>query len=229
MGELVINQAMLAERVAEAGLPRMSPVAIGLDELEQLTREIQDSVMAIRAQPVKSVFQRMPRLVREVAAQTGKSVRLELEGEGTEVDKTVIERLIDPLTHMIRNAIDHGLEKPARFGGEAGKQEEGVVRVSAAAPLRADRHRDLGRRRRDQPRAGPLAIAVDKGLIPADVKLTDDETDNLIFLPGFSTAQTISDISGRGVGMDVVQALGPGARAAASPSRPRPARDRPSR
>ena len=203
VGELVINQAMLAERVAALGLPRMSPVAIGLDELEQLTREIQDSVMAIRAQPVKSVFQRLPRLVREVAAQTGKSVRLELEGEGTEVDKTVIERLIDPLTHMIRNAIDHGLEGPAKRR-EAGKQEEGVVRVSAAhrsGRIAIEISDDGGGIDRERVRS----IAVDKGLIPADVKLTDDETDNLIFLPGFSTAQTISDISGRGVGLDVVR------------------------
>jgi two-component system, chemotaxis family, sensor kinase CheA len=112
VGELVINQAMLTQQMLEAGLARGSGVANGLDELEQLTREIQDSVMAIRAQPVKSVFQRMPRLVREVAAMTGKSVRLTTEGENTEVDKTVIERLADPLTHMIRNAIDHGLESP---------------------------------------------------------------------------------------------------------------------
>ena len=130
VGELVINQAMLAQRVTEAGLARASGIVIGLDELEQLTREIQDSVMAIRAQPVKSVFQRMPRLVRELAAMTGKSVRLVTDGENTEVDKTVIERLADPLTHMIRNAIDHGLEKPeARIA--AGKPEEGTVRLSA--------------------------------------------------------------------------------------------------
>jgi two-component system chemotaxis sensor kinase CheA len=96
VGELVINQAMLAQRVNEAGLARASGVVMGLDELEQLTREIQDNVMAIRAQPVKSVFQRMPRLVRELAAMTGKSVRLLTDGEGTEVDKTVIERLTDP-------------------------------------------------------------------------------------------------------------------------------------
>jgi len=98
VGELVINQAMLAQRVVEAGLARSSTIALGLDDLEQLTREIQDSVMAIRAQPVKSVFQRMPRLVREVAAATGKKVRLVTEGEGTEVDKTVIERLSDPIS-----------------------------------------------------------------------------------------------------------------------------------
>ncbi len=210
VGELVINQAMLAERVNEAGMGRVSAVAVGLDELEQLTREIQDSVMAIRAQAVKSVFQRMPRLVREVAAQTGKTVRLVTEGEGTEVDKTVIERLSDPLTHMIRNAIDHGLEKP-EVRRERGKPEEGVVRLSALHRSGrivievADDGAGINR-----PRV--KAIAAEKGLIAADAPLTDDEIDNLIFLPGFSTASTISDISGRGVGMDVVkrsiQALG---------------------
>ncbi len=203
VGELVINQAMLTERVAGLNLPRMSPVAIGLDELEQLTREIQDSVMAIRAQPVKSVFQRLPRLVREVAAQTGKSVRLELEGEGTEVDKTVIERLVDPLTHMIRNAIDHGLET-TEVRRQAGKPDEGVVRVSAAhrsGRISIEIADDGGGINRARVRS----IAVEKGLIPADVKLSDEETDNLIFLPGFSTAEAISAISGRGVGMDVVR------------------------
>ncbi len=210
VGELVINQAMLAQRVTEAGLARASGIVIGLDELEQLTREIQDSVMAIRAQPVKSVFQRMPRLVRELAAMTGKSVRLVSEGEGTEVDKTVIERLTDPLTHMIRNAIDHGLEKPeARIA--AGKPEEGTVRLSALHRSGrivieiSDDGAGINRPRVKQ-------IAIDKGLIPADAQLTDEEVDNLIFLPGFSTASEISDISGRGVGMDVVkrsiQALG---------------------
>ncbi|MCX8497821.1 MAG: chemotaxis protein CheA, partial [Caulobacteraceae bacterium] len=131
VGELVINQAMLAQRVTESGVPRSSNIAMGLDDLEHLTREIQDSVMAIRAQPVKSVFQRMPRLVREVAAMTGKQVRLVTEGEGTEVDKTVIERLTDPITHMIRNAIDHGLERP-EVRVAAGKGPEGTVRLSAA-------------------------------------------------------------------------------------------------
>ena len=210
VGELVINQAMLAVRVTEAGLARVSAVAVGLDELEQLTREIQDSVMAIRAQPVRSVFQRMPRLVREVAAQTGKTVRLVTEGEGTEVDKTVIERLSDPLTHMIRNAIDHGLEKPEKRLA-AGKPEEGLVKLSAlhrSGRIVIEVSDDGGGINRDRVRQ----IAVDKGLISSDAKLTDDEIDNLIFLPGFSTASVVSDISGRGVGMDVVkrsiQALG---------------------
>ncbi len=210
VGELVINQAMLAQRVQEAGLARASGVATGLDELEQLTREIQDSVMAIRAQPVKSVFQRMPRLVREVAAMTGKSVRLVTDGENTEVDKTVIERIADPLTHMIRNAIDHGLETPeARV--KAGKPEEGVVHLSAL-------HRsgriviEVSDDGAGINRSKVKELAASKGLIAADAALADDEIDNLIFLPGFSTAATVSDISGRGVGMDVVrrsiQALG---------------------
>ena len=203
VGELVINQAMLAQRVHEAGLARASSVAVGLDELEQLTREIQDSVMAIRAQPVKSVFQRMPRLVREVASITGKQARLTTEGEGTEVDKTVIERLTDPLTHMIRNAIDHGLESPEKRIA-AGKNPEGVVKLSAAHRSGrivievADDGGGINRERVKQ-------IAIDKGLIPADAVLSDEETDNLIFLPGFSTADAVSDISGRGVGMDVVK------------------------
>ena len=203
VGELVINQAMLAQRVIEAGMARASSVAVGLDELEQLTRELQDSVMAIRAQPVKSVFQRMPRLAREVASATGKQVRVVTEGEGTEVDKTVIERLADPLTHMIRNAIDHGLEKPERRR-EAGKNPEGVVRLAAfhrSGRIVIEVSDDGGGINRERVRA----IAAEKGLIAADAMLSDEDTDNLIFMPGFSTADAISDISGRGVGMDVVR------------------------
>ncbi|WP_152045525.1 chemotaxis protein CheA [Aureimonas psammosilenae] len=210
VGELVIHQVMLSQRVAQAGLPRASEVAVGMDELEQLTREIQDSVMAIRAQPVKSVFQKLPRLVREVADVTGKQVRLVTEGEWTEVDKTVIERLSDPLTHMIRNAIDHGIESPEKRR-DVGKHEEGTVRVAAM-------HRsgriviEISDDGAGINRAVVRNIAVTKNLIPADANLTDEETDNLIFLPGFSTKDKVSELSGRGVGMDVVkrsvQALG---------------------
>jgi two-component system chemotaxis sensor kinase CheA len=210
VGELVINEAMLSQRVLEAGIARTSGVAMALEELEHLTREIQDSVMAIRAQPVRSVFQRMPRLVREVAAQTNKQVRLVTEGEGTEVDKTVIERIADPLTHMIRNAIDHGLESTEKRIA-AGKNPEGTVRLTALHRSGrivlevSDDGAGINRARVKQK-------AVENGLIAADAVLSDEEIDNLIFLPGFSTASTISDISGRGVGMDVVrqsvQALG---------------------
>jgi two-component system chemotaxis sensor kinase CheA len=203
VGELVIQQAMLSQRVLESGLARSSNVALGLEDLELLTREIQDSVMAIRAQPVKSVFQRMPRLAREVADMTGKRVKLIMEGEGTEVDKTVIERLTDPITHMLRNAIDHGLEDPeGRIA--AGKPPEGIVRLRAlhrggriVIELQDD-GRGINR-----PRVRGIAVA--KGLITEDAPLSDEEIDNLIFLPGFSTAEVISDISGRGVGMDVVR------------------------
>ena len=210
VGELVIQQAMLAQRVMESGLARSSDIALGLEDLELLTRDIQDSVMAIRAQPVKSVFQRMPRLVREVGEMTGKRVRLVTSGEDTEVDKTVVERLAEPITHMLRNAIDHGLESPEEREA-AGKPAEGVVRLAALHRSGrivieiADDGKGINR-----PRV--RGIAVDRGLIAEDAVLTDDEVDNLIFLPGFSTAETITDVSGRGVGMDVVkrsiQALG---------------------
>jgi two-component system chemotaxis sensor kinase CheA len=203
VGELVITEAMVSQRVLEAGLARTSAVAMALEELEALTREIQDSVMAIRAQPVRAVFQRMPRLVRELAAHTGKQVRLVTEGEGTEVDKTVIERIADPLTHMIRNAIDHGLESTeGRIA--AGKPAEGLVRLSALHRSGrivievSDDGAGINRTRVRQK-------AIENGLISPDAQLTDDEVDNLIFLPGFSTASAISDISGRGVGMDVVR------------------------
>jgi two-component system chemotaxis sensor kinase CheA len=208
VGELVINRAMLSQRITEAGLT--SSVATGLTELEQLTREIQESVMAIRAQPVKPLFQRMSRIVRECASSTGKSVRLRTEGEATEVDKTVIERLADPLTHMIRNAVDHGLESTEdRLA--AGKPEEGVVRLTAAHRSGrivieiADDGAGI-----DRPRV--REIAVRKGLIADEAQLSETEIDNLLFMPGFSTASTVSNLSGRGVGMDVVkrsiQALG---------------------
>jgi two-component system chemotaxis sensor kinase CheA len=203
VGELVINQAMLTQRVLEAGAVKNASIATGLEDLEHLTREIQESVMAIRAQPVRPLFQRMARIVREVADSTGKNVRLRTEGENAEVDRTVIERLADPLTHMIRNAVDHGLEGPeARIG--AGKPAQGEVRLSAAHKSGrvvieiADDGRGI-----DRPKV--KAIAIRKGLIPADALLTDAEIDNLLFLPGFSTAETVSDISGRGVGMDVVK------------------------
>ena len=210
VGELVIQQAMLAQRVVESGLARSSGISVGLEDLELLTREIQDSVMAIRAQPVKSVFQRMPRLVREVAEMTGKRVRLVTDGEATEVDKTVVERLAEPITHMLRNAIDHGLEGPDdRIA--AGKPVEGTVRMVALHRSGrivieiSDDGRGINRER-------VRGIAVSRGLIAEDAVLSDEEVDNLIFLPGFSTADAVSDISGRGVGMDVVrrsiQALG---------------------
>lgn len=210
VGELVINQAMLSQSVIENDNNGASSINMGLEELQQLTREIQDSVMAIRAQPVKPVFQRMSRIVREIADMTGKSIRLITEGENTEVDKTVIDKLAEPLTHMIRNAVDHGVETPEKRVA-LGKNPEGTVRLTAKHRSGrilielADDGAGINRERVRQK-------AIDKDLINPDANLSDEEIDNLIFLPGFSTAEKLSDISGRGVGMDVVkrsiQALG---------------------
>ncbi|MGO8025078.1 chemotaxis protein CheA [Rhizobium leguminosarum] len=210
VGELVINQAMLSQSVIENDTTGTSSINMGLEELQQLTREIQDSVMAIRAQPVKPVFQRMSRIVREIADMTGKSIRLITEGENTEVDKTVIDKLAEPLTHMIRNAVDHGIETPEKRAA-AGKNTEGTVRLTAkhrSGRILIELADDGAGINREKVRQK----AIDNDLIPADSNLSDEEIDNLIFLPGFSTADKISDISGRGVGMDVVkrsiQALG---------------------
>ncbi|MDE2184129.1 MAG: chemotaxis protein CheA [Alphaproteobacteria bacterium] len=203
VGELVITQAMLSQRVTDYSSQQGAAVTAGLNELEHLLRELQEAVMAIRTQPVKSVFQRMPRLVRELAAQTNKQVHLVLEGEATEVDKTVIERLGEPLTHMIRNAIDHGLEMPDERVA-AGKPPEGTVILSAEHRSGrivievSDDGRGIDRDRVKQK-------AVEKGLISANENLSEEEIDNLIFMPGFSTAGQISNISGRGVGLDVVR------------------------
>lgn len=210
VGELVINQAMLAQSVTEAGLPPNSPVMTGLEAFMMLTRDIQDSVMMIRAQPVKPLFQRMARIVRESSSAIGKEVKLRTEGEATEVDKTVIERLADPLTHMIRNAVDHGLE-PTETRVAAGKPREGVITLCAqhrSGRVVIEVTDDGGGINRKK----VFAKAVEKGLVPADSHLSDSEIDNLLFLPGFSTADQVSALSGRGVGMDVVkssiQALG---------------------
>ena len=203
VGELVINQAMLAQSLQHVGLSPHSDAMNGLAEFQRLTRDIQDSVMMIRAQPVKPLFQRMSRIVREASAAVGKDVRLISEGENTEVDKTVIERIADPLTHMIRNAVDHGLESPQERRA-AGKPQSGIVRLSAAHRSGrviievSDDGAGINRKRVQE-------IAVNKGLITAGMPLSDTEIDNLLFLPGFSTASSISDLSGRGVGMDVVR------------------------
>ncbi|MDW5315422.1 chemotaxis protein CheA [Rhizobium sp. PL01] len=210
VGELVINQAMLSQSVIENDSNGVSSINMGLEELQQLTREIQDSVMAIRAQPVKPVFQRMARTVREIADITGKSVRLVTEGENTEVDKTVIDKLAEPLTHMIRNAVDHGLEMPEKRIA-AGKNAEGTVKLTAkhrSGRIVIELSDDGAGINREKVRQK----AIDNDLIAADANLSDEEIDNLIFHAGFSTADKVSDLSGRGVGMDVVkrsiQALG---------------------
>lgn len=203
VGELVIAQAMLHQVIDE--LPEQTSARISniLSDLVRHTRGLKDSVMAIRAQPVSSVFQRMPRLVRELSAKTGKKVQIEMFGETTEVDKTIIERLSDPLTHIIRNSIDHGIEAPNDRIAK-GKHEEGTIRMSAeqrGGRIVIEIADDGGGINCER----VLKKAKDKGLVDPNAVLSDDEICNLIFLPGFSTAETVSDISGRGVGMDVVR------------------------
>jgi two-component system chemotaxis sensor kinase CheA len=199
VGELVIAQAMMVQRLASEGIAASEELAL----LDGLTREIQESAMSIRAQPIGSVFSRVPRILRELAASTGKQVKLELIGEATELDKTVIERLGEPLTHLIRNAVDHGIEDPDdRLA--AGKSAEGTLVLSAEhrSGRILIRIADDGR---GIDRARVFAKAVEKGIIAADAQLSKEDIDALIFAPGFSTAATVTSVSGRGVGMDVVR------------------------
>lgn len=203
VGEIVITQSMLVECVRSLPYDVHAKTAEGMLTLSRQTRELQDHVMAVRAQPVKAVFQRMPRLVRELAQTLGKEVRLVLEGENTEVDKTIIEELADPLTHMIRNSMDHGLETPDERA-EAGKPREGTIKLIAEHRAGrivisvTDDGRGINRDRL-------LAKARSRGLVGADERLQPEEIDQLIFAAGLSTAEAVSDISGRGVGMDVVR------------------------
>lgn len=198
VGELVIRGSILSDRLSPKDQERVE-----LPELARLTREIQDNVMSLRAQPIKQAFSRVPRMLRDLSAETGKQIALEVTGETTEVDKGVIEKIGDPLTHMIRNAADHGIESPDEREA-AGKPREGTIRLSAEQKgarifVRvADDGRGINRER-------VRAKAVEKKIIAADAVLSNEEIDQLICAPGFSTAETISNISGRGVGMDVVR------------------------
>lgn len=210
VGELIINQSMIAQRVDDLQLQHDTDMSSHVESYRLLARDIQEAVMAIRAQPVKPLFQRMSRIVREAADGTGKQAQLVMLGEATEVDKTVVERLADPLTHMVRNSVDHGLESPEKRLA-AGKDSIGTIWLSAA-----HRSGSVVITIRDDgaglDREKVLRVAVAKGLVPADAELSEAEIDNLIFLPGFSTASAASLLSGRGVGLDVVrtavQALG---------------------
>lgn len=206
VGELVIHQSVLnrrlSDRLGDMGLASSDDVAGALSDLQNLTREIQENVMAIRAQQVKPLFQRMARIARDAADLAGKEMRFVTEGEATEVDKIVIEQLVDPLTHMIRNAIDHGLESPDQRRA-AGKAEQGQVRLSAAhrsGRVVIELSDDGGGINRPK----VLEKARSRGLVPQDAILSEAEIDNLLFLPGFSTAEAVTSLSGRGVGLDVV-------------------------
>ncbi len=199
VGELVIAQAMLTQRIENEGFAHVEELAM----LDTLVRDIQEHAMAFRAQPISSVFGRVPRLLRELASNTGKHVKLEVTGETTELDKTVIERLSEPMTHLIRNAVDHGIETPAERTA-AGKDAEGTLTLAAEQKAGriviqiSDDGRGIDREK-------VLAKAIKNGLIAHDAELSDDEVNQLVFAPGFSTAAQVSNISERGVGMDVVK------------------------
>ncbi|MEM9838441.1 MAG: chemotaxis protein CheA [Pseudomonadota bacterium] len=204
VSELVISQSMLSQAVEDhhSGTEDQA-ILSGLDEFRQLTRELQESVMAIRAEPVRSIFMRMGQIARSTANSCEKKVRLITDGEHTEVDKTVIERLAEPLTHMIRNAVDHGIESP-EDRVKAGKDEVGSIRLSAdhqSGRVVMTVEDDGGGVNRE----AVLRKAIEKGIVAEDAQLSDSEIDQLLFAPGFSTAASISQVSGRGVGMDVVK------------------------
>jgi len=203
VGEIAISQAMVLQQIDQALIDENPKLFRELTQLLQHTRTLQDSVMAIRAQPVRSIFARMPRVVRELEQQTGKKVAIEMSGQETEIDKTIIEELSDPLIHIIRNSIDHGIELPEERLA-AGKPATGTVTLSAThrggriIVQVSDDGRGIDRMRvREQ--------AVRQKLVPVNAELSDEEILGLILMPGFSTAESISDLSGRGVGMDVVQ------------------------
>ncbi len=208
VGEMLITQAGIAQKLIEIqgndGGEDGMEMGHNVDAMSRQLRELQESVMAIRAQPVKSVFSRMPRVVRDLADKLGKEAKLELEGEHTEVDATVIEELSEPLTHMLRNSMDHGLEATVEDRITAGKPRVGHIKLSAEH--RGERViitiEDDGR---GVNREKVLAKARDNGLISAEDSLSPEEIDMLIFHPGFSTADEVSSVSGRGVGMDVVK------------------------
>ncbi len=209
VGELVITQAML-KQVSNALDPvHAEQLFAGLDLLERNTRDLQEAVIGVRMLPVDAVFRRFPRLVRDLSSRLGKQVRLRTIGEGTELDKGLIEKIADPLVHLVRNSIDHGLEMPD-VRRDAGKDETGTITLAASHQGGhivievSDDGRGLNRDK-------ILAKAHERGLAVPD-NPTDAQVWDLIFQPGFSTADAVTDLSGRGVGMDVVrrniQALG---------------------
>ncbi|MFP5406350.1 MAG: chemotaxis protein CheA, partial [Gammaproteobacteria bacterium] len=202
VGELVITQAMLAQNSAGVDATLHERLASGLADLERNTRDLQEAVMSIRMIPMSIVFNRFPRMLRDLARKLGKKVDFVTQGEATELDKGMVEKIIDPLTHLVRNSCDHGIELPAERLA-AGKPETGTITLTAShqgGSIMIE-VRDDGK---GLSRARLLAKARDRGLVVSD-SMTDAEVWNLIFAPGFSTADLVTDVSGRGVGMDVVK------------------------
>jgi two-component system chemotaxis sensor kinase CheA len=203
VGELIITQSMLSSFSESCDGAAMESLRRGLTHLARNTRELQESVLKIRMLPISFSFNRVPRLVHELSRKLGKKVELKLTGENTELDKTVLEKIGDPLIHLVRNSLDHGLETPEKRIA-AGKRDTGTLELSAThagGSIVIEVKDDGAGLNKDR----ILAKARERGLINGSAVLTDEQIYNLIFLPGFSTAETISDVSGRGVGMDVVR------------------------
>jgi len=203
VGELVITQSMLSQLGENFEPSRLVQLVDGLEQLERNTRELQEGIMRIRMLPISFAFNRFPRLVHDLSAKMGKQVELKLAGEHTELDKTVMEKIGDPLVHLVRNSLDHGLETPEKRLA-AGKSEIGELHLNAyhqggnIVIEISDDGAGLNEEKIYQK-------AVERGLVSEDEQLSPEKIHDLIFLPGFSTADIVSDVSGRGVGMDVVR------------------------
>tara|TARA_Y100001954_G_scaffold238583_1_gene306947 strand:- start:118505 stop:120733 length:2229 start_codon:yes stop_codon:yes gene_type:complete len=200
VGELVIVQAQISQVVSERSDPQMTALA---EELERLSDELRDSTLGIRMLPIGTSFSKFKRLVRDLSGELGKEIGLRTSGEDTELDKTVIERLGDPLVHLLRNSLDHGIEPPSEREA-AGKPAQGMILLSAehSGGEVLIRITDDGRGMSSE---SIREKAIERGLIASDADMTDKELLKLIFEPGFSTAKEITNVSGRGVGMDVVK------------------------
>ncbi|HNP59597.1 MAG TPA: chemotaxis protein CheA [Nitrospirales bacterium] len=203
VGELVITQSMITDLSEKFSIDQLPVLQERITQLERNTREIQERVMSIRMMPIGSAFHRFPRLVRDLAGKSGKQIQLVMSGEETELDKTLIEAIGDPLTHLVRNSADHGLELPEDRLSQ-GKSARGTIRLHAyhdggnICVAVEDDGRGLNREK-------IIKKAVEKGIIADGSNMSDEAVYQLIFRPGFSTAESITDVSGRGVGMDVVK------------------------
>ena len=203
VGELVITQSMLTGLSEDVEALDAEQLRDRLSELERNTRQLQEGVMQVRMLPLSVGFGRLPRLVRDLSKKLDKRVDLVLEGAETEIDKTVLEQMMDPLIHLVRNAVDHGLERPSERRA-AGKRETGELKLSAyhhSGSVVIEIHDDGA----GIDTARILQKAIERGIVAADDSLSEVEVQRLIFAPGFSTAEVVSDVSGRGVGMDVVR------------------------
>ena len=203
VGELVITQSMLSQMGDEFSMDKLEDLREGLAQLERNTRELQESVMRIRMLPISFSFQRFPRLVHDLSQKMDKKIELKMTGEQTELDKTVMEKIGDPLVHLVRNSLDHGIESP-EVRVAAGKSEVGTINLNAyhQGGFIIIEIIDDGA---GLPKDKLLAKAIEKGLVSPNDNLPDEKIYDLIFHPGFSTADQVTDVSGRGVGMDVVR------------------------